>query len=386
MSESHRRSITPEQMKMLSDIFRIIPKTIESVEDIEKLAPGEMGINYNDGALYFRNPYTGEVFSPNSVEHIKQIMQCWDPKTKRLNADTVGYIKFYSALYQLHSAQTNLTVDTVIRDMEYPSVLMTPIKYDISNYMLYGYPSPTGTLIVYKMNEHYAYAMFIDDTTSAVYHSIYRSEDHMMTGWHITAGYGIYAETIEGGMNTKLTCEKEHIDDLNILQVYVKHQIYSMAHVDVNGSQSYPVVLETGAPLPITIPENNTIVLILDERQKRWIYCPVQEDAQQVTIHILQDRLNNVTNDVITHITASPKINQYEYVVQEDNEVVFNVPVLNQESTLLDVNYGQTVLRENLDYTADLSEQTITLKQIKPIKGDILYFRVMSIQVNVSIE
>lgn len=386
MSESHRRSITPEQLKMLSDIFRIIPKIIESAEDIEKLAPGEMGINYNDGALYFRNPYTGEVFSPNSVEHIKQIMQCWDPKTKRLNADTVGYIRFYSALYQLHSAQTNLTADTVIRDMEYPSVLMTPIQYDPSNYYIYGYPTPTGTLIVYKMNEHYAYATFIDDTTSAVYHSIYRSEDHMMTGWHITTGYGIYAETISGGMNTKITCKKEHIDDLDMLQVYVKHQIYSMAHVDVNGGQSYPIVLENGKPLPSTIPENNTIVLILDERQKQWIYCPVQEDAQQVTIRIMKDRLNNVTSDVVSHVTAVPTITQYEYVIKEDNEVVFNVPVLEQGSTLLDVNYGQTVLRENLDYILNTAEKTITLKQITPVKGDMFYFRVMSIHVSVLTE
>ena len=45
------RTMTAEQMQLLSDIFRIIVKEIATDEDKEKLAPGEFGISYAEGAF-----------------------------------------------------------------------------------------------------------------------------------------------------------------------------------------------------------------------------------------------------------------------------------------------------------------------------------------------
>ena len=381
MNEAHRHTISPEQLKMLRDIFRLIPREIETEEDIQKLAPGEMGINYNDGALYFRNPKTGDVFSPNSVEHIRQIMECWDPQKRRLNADTVGYIKFYSHVHQLNSAQANLTVDTVFRDMEYPSVLMSPIKYTDANYYLYGYPTPVGTLIVYKMSEYFAYAMYIDSDTSAVYHSIYRPDTHMMTGWHITTGYGYSAVTLNGGLNVKVRCVKESIEDLEMMQLYVKHQIYPAAHLSVNGKTGYPIINEAGEPLSVAVPENNTIVLIFDERKKCWVCCPVQEDAQQVTIRIMRTRLDNVTENVIQNIKVTQTISDHMHIATTDDEHEFPVTELAQGSTLLDVNYGQTVLRNEIDYVH--ANGKIQLTNISLKRGDVIHYRMITLTVSV---
>ena len=52
-------TISEEQYKWLSMIFRFMPKEINSSEDREKLAPGELGINYKRGEIWVRNPHTG---------------------------------------------------------------------------------------------------------------------------------------------------------------------------------------------------------------------------------------------------------------------------------------------------------------------------------------
>ena len=65
--------LTPFQMELLSNIFRVMIKEIVTDEDKEKLAPGEMGINYKEGSFYIRNPHTGELFTPNSLSHLNQM-------------------------------------------------------------------------------------------------------------------------------------------------------------------------------------------------------------------------------------------------------------------------------------------------------------------------
>ena len=79
--------LTPFQMELLSNIFRVMIKEIVTDEDKEKLAPGEMGINYKEGSFYIRNPHTGELFTPNSLSHLNQILSKYEDTTNLLNAD-----------------------------------------------------------------------------------------------------------------------------------------------------------------------------------------------------------------------------------------------------------------------------------------------------------
>ena len=91
--------LTPFQMELLSNIFRVIIKEIVTDEDKEKLAPGEMGINYKEGSFYIRNPHTGELFTPNSLSHLNQILSKYEDDTNLLNADRAGGIRFYSTIF-----------------------------------------------------------------------------------------------------------------------------------------------------------------------------------------------------------------------------------------------------------------------------------------------
>lgn len=45
-------TLTEFQQQLLAEIFRVIVKEITCDEDKEKLAPGEMGINYKEGTFY----------------------------------------------------------------------------------------------------------------------------------------------------------------------------------------------------------------------------------------------------------------------------------------------------------------------------------------------
>ena len=64
-SDPKNNTFTDADYALLSRIFRLIIQEIRTEEDKEKLAPGELGINYKEGAFYIRNPHNGKLFSPN---------------------------------------------------------------------------------------------------------------------------------------------------------------------------------------------------------------------------------------------------------------------------------------------------------------------------------
>ena len=69
-------TMSPEIAALLAGVFRLILQEVKTDEDKEKLAPGEVGINYKTKTIYVRNPYTGELFS--------------DRKSTRLNSSHRG--------------------------------------------------------------------------------------------------------------------------------------------------------------------------------------------------------------------------------------------------------------------------------------------------------
>ena len=145
------RTLTPYQMELLSDIFRLILKEIKTDEDKERLAPGEVGVSYRNGCFYVRNPYTGELFSPNSLDHITQILSKYDEGTNILNADKVSGIKVYSSISQIPQlGLSSMTADTIIRQMEYPSILFSEI--DQTSPQNFGFPGKHGILNVVNLN------------------------------------------------------------------------------------------------------------------------------------------------------------------------------------------------------------------------------------------
>lgn len=392
--------MTEWEMKLLSDIFRVILKEITCDEDKEKLAPGEMGINYDEGSLYVRDPHTGELFCPNSIAHLKQILSKYDPVTNILNADRVSGVRFYSSISQLDQLGISLSADSIVRQMEYPSVLMASVEYE--NYDKLGFPSESGTMLVYKVDPEFVTATFYDNRSYTLYNGKYNSFTHVLEGWSVSSGFDSdYIETEGGGDNATIRSDRV-LRDLDLLVVRVTEALNPGATITYNDSAPMPIILPNGNPLKTTIEANNIIMLLYDEQKKSWIYLTNSESSMSTIVAMLNDRINAVRHELaeykqymdrhignlrdyidnqIANISALPgnivtKTSIYTAAVDSVdtiNHVADFVPDVDK----LIVNYNQTLLRPDIDYTVEAETGGIQLKGFTLAKGEILQFIVI---------
>ena len=231
--------MTEWEMKLLSDIFRVILKEITCDEDKEKLAPGEMGINYDEGSLYVRDNI--------------------------LNADRVSGVRFYSSISQLDQLGISLSADSIVRQMEYPSVLMASVEYE--NYDKLGFPSESGTMLVYKVDPEFVTATFYDNRSYMLYNGKYNSFTHVLEGWSVSSGFDSdFIETEGGGDNATIRSDKV-LKDLDLVVVRVTEALNPGATIAYNDSAPMPIILPNGNPLQATIGANNIIMLLYDEQK-----------------------------------------------------------------------------------------------------------------------
>lgn len=176
-------SLSPEEAAYLSEIFRIITKEIVTDDDKLNLAPGELGVSYTEGALYIRNPATGELFSPNSLSHIQTILSKFNPDTNELNANVVDGVKLYNDVLDVVESSISPTADTVISSMVSPSHMHTTLDYE--SYAALLYPEQKGILDIHKTDVSNVYATFYGTETGIVYRGSYYPADHQLKGWEI---------------------------------------------------------------------------------------------------------------------------------------------------------------------------------------------------------
>lgn len=373
------RQMTEYQMSLLADIFRIIVKEIRSDEDKEKLAPGEMGISYIEGSFYIRDPHTGELFSPNSVEHIKQILNNYNPVTGELNADRVNHIRFYTSLSQLTQIGISLDADTAIRQMTVPSVMYAPVEYE--NYESMNFPSQKGLFTVVKVNEEFVQCSFSDLIHNLEYDGIYNSEKHLFESWIPRGSRDLtdMGETTTGGTVINISYGKDYYD-MTVITVRVNEDILPGAMISVDGKTALPLVMVDGSPLDFTIPANTIIMLVYDDKRKVWVYCnPATDDVQSIINQILASRVSNVS--------VTPSVTGYLYTVQQEGVETITITNYNKNTDILMVNYGQTMLRQGIDYLFDSStNNTIHISNgIKLATGDQLYFQIVKFITTVSV-
>lgn len=372
------RAMTVEQMQLLSDIFRIIVKEIATDEDKEKLAPGEIGINYAEGAFYIRDPYTGDLFSPNSTAHLKQILNNYNEQTGKFNADSVNHIRFYTSTSQLTQIGITLDADTVIRQMVFPSVLYAPIAYE--NYDKLGFPSEKGVMVVIKVNEEYVKASFSDLVHHNEYDGLYNSEKHLLEGW-VSVGSNTstdVGESTTGGTSVNVTYGKP-LYDMMVLTLRVNRDILPGAKISVDGTTALPLVDDNYQSLTEVIPANTIIMLVYDEKKRVWIYCdPTTDDVQSI--------INKVLTSRITNVSVLPAASGYLYTVNTAGVDSIAVTGFNRNTDLLFVNYGQTILQPMVDYIFDETKNNV-IKMANGITlevGDTIYFHIITFKASVS--
>lgn len=286
-SDPKSRTLTAEQLAMLAEIFRLIPREIRDDSDKEKLAPGELGISYVEGALYFRNPYTGELFSPTHSANLIPVLDHYNPNNRTFNADTVGRVTVYSKLYQLENLPIEYTPDTTIRQMLAPSVFFGRIAYD--NYEQLGWPSKEGLCIIHKASVSDVHISFYDSNSFSSYTGRYNATTHQFINWSIDHMISTSGKTEGSGTDIYVNQDKE-LHDLDFVTIQVTGDIAPHAKITFNGLEAMPIVDVKGEPIESTIAANNCIMLLFDEASERWILADPYRSPEQTLIDLLELR------------------------------------------------------------------------------------------------
>lgn len=391
--------LTPFQMELLSNIFRVMIKEIVTDEDKEKLAPGEMGINYKEGSFYIRNPHTGELFTPNSLSHLNQILSKYEDDTNLLNADRAGGIRFYSNISQLTQLGISLTADSIIRQMEYPGILMSPVEYE--NYEVLGMPSNSGMILVFKASPEFVIATYYDNLTRITYQGRYNPFKQFFEGWICQDAPSGFI-TAEGDAN-RIKIRMENLpEDMEPITLRVPFGVNPGATISVNNQAFQPIITASGEPLESTITANNIIMLIYDDMRKSWILSNSNESTINSVITVLRERVETATadidkavkdyrerldqltksvNDDIAALKARPGVISNvtsDLIVTQDNlNMITGVTGFDHRYDKLLVNFQQTILRQGLDYTIDEESGNLYFKNIRFNSGDVLQFIVL---------
>lgn len=391
--------LTPFQMELLSNIFRVMIKEIVTDEDKEKLAPGEMGINYKEGSFYIRNPHTGELFTPNSLSHLNQILSKYEDTTNLLNADRAGGIRFYSNISQLTQLGVSLTADSIIRQMEYPGILMSSIEYE--NYEILGMPSNSGMILVFKAAPEFVIATYYDNLTRITYQGRYNPFKQFFEGWICQDAPSGFI-TAEGDAD-RIKIRMENLpEDMEPITLRVPYGVNPGATVSVNNQAFQPIITASGEPLGSTITANNIIMLIYDDMRKSWILSNSNESTINSVITVLRERVETATadidkavkdyrerldqltksvNDDIAALKARPgvisNVTSDLTVTQDNLNMITGVTGFDHRYDKLLVNFQQTILRQGLDYTIDEESGNLYFKDIRFNSGDVLQFIVL---------
>lgn len=391
--------LTPFQMELLSNIFRVMIKEIITDEDKEKLAPGEMGINYKEGSFYIRNPHTGELFTPNSLSHLNQILSKYENTTNLLNADRAGGIRFYSNISQLTQLGVSLTADSIIRQMEYPGILMSPIEYE--NYEILGMPSNSGMILVFKAAPEFVIATYYDNLTRITYQGRYNPFKQFFEGWICQDAPSGFI-TAEGDAD-RIKIRMENLpEDMEPITLRVPYGVNPGATISVNNQAFQPIITASGEPLGSTITANNIIMLIYDDMRKSWILSNSNESTINSVITVLRERVETATadidkavkdyrerldqltksvNDDIAALKARPgvisNVTSDLTVTQNNLNMITGVTGFDHRYDKLLVNFQQTILRQGLDYTIDEESGNLYFKDIRFNSGDVLQFIVL---------
>lgn len=391
--------LTPFQMELLSNIFRVMIKEIVTDEDKEKLAPGEMGINYKEGSFYIRNPHTGELFTPNSLSHLNQILSKYEDDTNLLNADRAGGIRFYSNISQLTQLGISLTADSIIRQMEYPGILMSPVEYE--NYEVLGMPSNSGMILVFKAAPEFVIATYYDNLTRITYQGRYNPFKQFFEGWICQDAPSGFI-TAEGDAN-RIKIRMENLpEDMEPITLRVPFGVNPGATISVNNQAFQPIITASGEPLESTITANNIIMLIYDDMRKSWILSNSNESTINSVITVLRERVETATadidkavkdyrerldqltksvNDDIAALKARPgvisNVTSDLTITQDNLNMITGVTGFDHRYDKLLVNFQQTILRQGLDYTIDEESGNLYFKDIRFNSGDVLQFIVL---------
>ena len=129
-----------------------------------------------------------------------------------------------------------------------------------------------------------------------------------------------------------------------------------------NGGDPKYIKSASGERIPGGQVAGTVLLLAWSEPSDAWILLSVSDT-------------NDITKIVIPSVAE-------HYVEATEGQTVFVIPDFDKNTCSLEVNYGQTVLRLNKDYTYTIGvKNSITLTTFSLSAGDILHFKITSYEV-----
>ena len=372
-----------EMMRLISDIFRVIARPVDK-DSLRDLAPGEIGIDFNEWCIYARNPYTDEIITPNSLAHLKTILGKYDADRNILSADRIGNVRIYTDIKQLRQLQgLVLSVDSIVRQMEYPSIFISDMVSDNPN--ITQLPAESGILTVIKMSEDYVTIRFYDAETCSSHSGMYDVSQHLFTGWIVEKGAGSVTsgsfDYVNGNISGSIN---QDIGDLSIVTIRLKEPLLPDSLVDINNTGLDPVKTVYGEKLTKPIPENSIIMLIRDEVRKCWLYADSSQTALSVITEIATGRVSEVKTEIeelrkeVAELAKRPAVGKidrhvYNYIVPSTGASDIIIPNFDHANDHLFVNIGQTLLRHGIDYAVH-QDDSVSITSFNPEPGTLIQF------------
>jgi len=130
--------------------------------------------------------------------------------------------------------------------------------------------------------------------------------------------------------------------------------------LDFNGSGPKPILSGAGEPIPGGQCAGTTMFLVYSEKQNAWTLMS-------------SDTYSDITKVLL------PVVREYTHTATHDNESLIVIPGFDANTMMLDINYGQTMLRPMLDYEfVRKAPDTIKLLNFSLYKDEILFFKITS--------
>lgn len=385
------KPISEATMKLFTDIFRFILPDVNP-SNKEALAPGELGINYESGVFYFRDPTTLEIRTPNSVEALKFIENRYNYDSDELTADRIGGLKFYTSVTHLPDVTdiNSVSIDTMISKMQHPAIMYAQTETD--SYETLGLPAKSGLLSIIKVSDTACTLQFYDTQKSISYTGQYSGSTKQFLYWirdeDTMANFGIASGD---GTSQSVTVAKSDIEDLDTVTIKVTNDVQPTATWSINGSTAARLydtdgnLIDTGL-----IKENSIIMLIRDNVLGRWVLADLNKTIIYQTTRILSSRLSGSSNFIEAY---ADRINSMEtwllsnagkfitsnslYTCTADGTTTIPVSDYDVENDVLLVNYNQTILRCGIDYSIKADGSSISLLTTTINKDETIQFIVI---------
>ena len=349
-------------LKKFADIFSFWIRKVEDGDE-DTIEPGELCIKPLEpegGIIYWRDPVTGKLITPNTLEDLDIILDHFDKEDGTLSADLVGGVRFYTSIFDVKLGDgATYTVDSILSYMVDKSVLISAVNQP-DDYNILGWPTPSGMVNAVKISNDSLRVTFVDSETSSVYNGIYDTNRHLFIRWQIDEDFSInYAELV--GDDTKVRADAfAEVKDFETWNLKTPYQLQPNVLLQLNDSDYMTIVNIDGSVLEDVIPKNSVICITYDDYRKHWLLLKQTRSITSQLLEVMGERIAISTDD-----------NKEAIKDMQKDIFDFKLTVVNNINEFkTEINNTIIKIKNELDKTLETIQNELD-KDIEDIKTDV---------------